>query len=413
MRTNLMPFAEDMAVLLNIDLQSFDNTQVTTQASLNDEMRTFYNDTLIDNAEAELVHDQWAQKHPIPKGGGKTINFRKYAPLPKALVPLQEGVTPSGRSMTVSSIEATIKQYGDYIELSDVLMLTAVDNNLAQASKLLGVQSGETLDTISREVMNSGTNVQFAKGQVSARHLLTDSNLYDVDTARLAARNLKTGKAKRIKGNFIAICHIDSTYDITGDPKWEEWKKYARPEDLYEGEIGRLHGTRYVETTEAKIFAAEDLSENARNLTFASVGAKVITVQEALTADDQVKLIGRNMLLKGIKYTVASATANTITVLEDVANSPVNGDLIYPGEAGAEGRAVYSTLHLGADAYGTTEVTGGGLEFIVKQLGSAGTADPLNQRATSGWKATKVTEILVDDYLLRVEHCTSFDGLAN
>lgn len=413
MRTNLMPFSNEMAVLLNIDLSSFDNTQVTTQDSLSDEMRTFYNDTLIDNAEAELVHDQWAQKHPIPKGGGKTINFRKYAPLPKALVPLQEGVTPSGNKLNVSSIEATIKQYGDYIEFSDILLMTAVDNNLAQGSKLLGIQSGETLDTVSREVMNSGTNVQFANGQVSARHLLTTDHKYGVDTARLASRNLKIGKAKKIKGNYVAICHVDSTYDITGDSKWEEWKKYCRPEDLYEGEIGRLHGTRYVETTEAKIFTAEDLSAANRNLTYASNASKVITVQETLTSEDQAKLAGRNILLKGIKYTVESAAANTLTVAEDVVASPSNGDTIYPGEAGAEGRAVYSTLHLGSDAYGTTEITGGGLEFIVKQLGSAGTADALNQRATSGWKATKVTEILVDDYLLRVEHCTSFDGLPN
>ena len=64
---------------------------------------------------------------------------------------------------------------------------------------------------------------------------------------------------------------------------------------------------------------------------------------------------------------------------------------------------MYSTLILADDAYGVTEVTGGGLEHIVKQLGSAGTGDPLDQRATVGWKATKVAEILVQQYMVRIE----------
>ena len=78
--------------------------------------------------------------------------------------------------------------------------------------------------------------------------------------------------------------------------------------------------------------------------------------------------------------------------------------------AGASGRDVYSTLIIGADAYGVTEITGGGLQHIVKQLGSAGTADPLNQRATAGWKATKVAERLVEAYMVRIETTSTFTG---
>ena len=83
--------------------------------------------------------------------------------------------------------------------------------------------------------------------------------------------------------------------------------------------------------------------------------------------------------------------------------------MIYPGEGGAGGRDVYATLILGANAYGVTEITGGGLQHIVKQLGSAGTADPLNQRATAGWKATKVAERLVEAYMIRIETASTFD----
>lgn len=103
---------EDLKVY-DVNLQLF-NTQVTTQESLSDEMKTFYSDYLIDNAKPNLVHDQFAQKHPIKKMKGKTIEFRKYAPLAKALKPLQEGVTPKGNSLSVSVITATVKQYGKH-----------------------------------------------------------------------------------------------------------------------------------------------------------------------------------------------------------------------------------------------------------------------------------------------------------
>lgn len=419
------PIVQDMLTYLNIDLASFNNTQLSTQSSLSDEMKIFYSDYLIDNATPLLVHDQFAQKHPIPKNGGKTIEFRKYAPLAKALTPLAEGVTPSGNNLSVSVITSTIKQYGDYIELSDVLMMTAIDNNLVQASKLLGNQAGETLDTVTREVINGGTNVQYATGQVIARHLLVggdataaNNHYLKVDSIRLGVRNLKNGKAKKINGSFVGLIHPDITYDLTGDNKWEDWHKYAQPSELYEGEIGKIHGCRFIESTECKVITAKDLSVANRNLTMASLSTKTFTVDEALTDGDATALVGRKVLIKGTQYTIASAAAGaagaaTITVSETVIGSPTDGEIIYPGEAGAKGRAVYSTLIMGADAYGTTEVTGMGLEMIVKQLGSAGTSDALNQRATSGWKASKTAEILVDQYLLRIETASEFDGAAN
>jgi len=406
-----------------VNLKLFDNTQVTTQTSLSDEMKVFYSDYLIDNAVPNLVHDQFGQKHPIPKGRGKTIEFRKYAPLPKALTPLQEGVTPSGNSLTVSTITATVSQYGDYIELSDILLLTAIDNNLLHATKLLGNQAGETLDTITREVLNSGTNVQYAEGQVSARYKLvggeTSGNYYfSVECVRRAVRTLKNNKAKKINGYYVGIIHPDVAYDLMGDDDWVSASEYAGSTQIFEGEIGKIHGVRFVETTEAKIFHAKDLTSTKRNLTVKSYASKVITINEALSAGDAAALAGRLIIVDGYLYTVASSAAGaagtaTITISETPTHDPAASDIIYPGEAGAKGRDVYSTLILGEDAYGVTEITGGGLENIVKQLGSAGTADPLNQRATTGWKATKTAEILVENYMVRVETASTFESGEN
>lgn len=320
----------------NLQLFAEMNTNLTTSSGLTDEMKTYYSDYLIDNAIPKLVHDQFGQKHPIPKNGGKTIEFRKYSPLPKLLEPISEGVTPDGQSLNMSTIEATVAQYGGYITLSDVLLLTAIDNNLVQATKLLGAQAGATLDTITREVLNGGTNVIFSGGK-EAREDLDASSLLTVDDVKKAVRLLKNQNAEQISGSWVGIIHPDIAYDLTNDPAWKDVKTYSDPSDIYEGEIGKIYGVRFVETTEAKIWAG----------------------------------------------------------------------------AGAGGRAVYSTLILGDNAYGVTEISGGGLQHIVKQLGSAGTGDPLDQRATAGWKATKVAERLVENYMVRIESGSTFNPTAN
>lgn len=404
------------------NLRLFDaNTNTTSDSGLSDEMKTYYSDYLIDMAEPKLVHDQFGQKHPIPKNGGKTIEFRKYSPLAKAITPLTEGVTPNGQKLNMSVINATVKQYGGFIELTDILMLTAIDNNLVQATKLLGSQAGRTLDTITREELNGGTNVLYSGGK-TARHLLvggeSSGNTYlSVDAIKRAVRYLKVMNAEKVDDSYVAIIHPDNSYDFTNDPAWVNVKTYSDPDDMYAGEIGKMHGVRFVESSEAKVFHADDLTSSNRTLTVKtaiSSATKSVAVNETISAADATKLAGRKILMGGSQYTIASVNASTatITLTENISSASVN-DVIYPGEAGAKGRDVYSTLVIADNAYGTTELEGGGLQHIVKQLGSGGTSDPLNQRSTAGWKATKVAKRLVEEYMIRVESASTFEVGAN
>ena len=316
--------------MMFLGLQVFANElQTTLLDGLSPEMKTFYDMTLIDEAQAALVHGQFAQKKPIPQGSGKTIEFRKFASLPKATTPLTEGVTPDGKSLTVTAITATVNQYGDYITMSDILELTTIDNVIVEATKLLGRQAGLTLDTIVRNVMHSGTNVTYcpkvaaggAETEVTSRSALDNTCQLTVKVVQQVVAKLRAQNAPTIDGKYVAIIHPYVAYDLMRDPEWIDAHKYAKPDNLYEGEIGEVAGVRFVQTTEAKIY-----------------------------------------------------------------------------EGG-----VFGTLFLGSGAYGDTEITGGGLQTIVKQKGSAGTADPLDQRSSVGWKAIKTAELLVENYLVRVE----------
>ena len=321
-----------------MNLQLF-GTQVSTQPSLSPEMKTFYDMSLIDEAGPNLVHDQFGQKRPIPANGGKTVQFRRFSPLPKATTPLTEGVTPNGNQLDVSEITATVSQYGDYIVQSDVLELTALDNTILEAAKLLGRQAGLTLDTVVRNILHTGTNVSYcpkrgadgSETEVTSRADLDASCQLTVDMVNQVVAKLRAQNAPTIDGKYVAIIHPYVAYDLMRDPEWIDAHKYANAECLYEGEIGEIAGVRFVQTTEAKV---------------------------------------------------------------------------YSGEGCPQGLAVFGSLSFGDGAYGVTEIQGGGLETIVKQKGSGGTSDPLDQRSSVGWKALKTAELLIPAYLVRVESCS-------
>jgi N4-gp56 family major capsid protein len=311
------------------------NTNTTLSSGLSAENKTFYDKTLLVEAQANLVHDQFAQKRPIPKNGGKKIEFRKFASLPKALTPLTEGVTPDGKSLSVSKIEAEVSQYGDYVVYSDILDLTAIDPVVTEGVKVIGNQAGLTLDTVTRNVLQTGTNVFYcSKGdgtEVTSREALDNTCRLTAKEVKKVAAFLKKVNAPKINGDYVAIIHPFVAYDLQNDPEWIEAHKYTTPENIYEGELGKMGGVRFVESSEAKVY-----------------------------------------------------------------------------EGG-----VFGCIFLGANAYGVTEIEGGGLKTIIKQLGSSGVADALDQRASIGWKAIKTAEILLDNYIVRVE-CKSelSDGLA-
>ena len=148
-KMNLQLFADPSASLQN------------TTGTMTNEMKTFYEKRLIDQAEPRLVHDQFADYYPVPQNGGKTIEFRKYDSLPKASTPLTEGVTPNGQTLNVTTITSDLHQYGGWTPLTDVLQMTAIDNNVVQATRVLASQAGRTMDSITRDVLAGGTNVLY------------------------------------------------------------------------------------------------------------------------------------------------------------------------------------------------------------------------------------------------------------
>lgn len=324
--------------LLRLNLQLFATTMTTETGSLSAEMKTFYEKRLLDQAEPRLVHNQFGDKYPIPAGSGKKIEFRKYSALPKALTALTEGVTPAGNSLNVTAVEGTVKQYGDWIQLSDMLQMTAIDNNVVQATKLLSSQAGRTLDTVTREVLAGGTNVIYApkvvdgaETEVLSRSTLTPECVLTPFVVMRAAATLEAMNTPKIDGSYVLITHPYCRETLQESPGWVDVVKYKEGNNTFSGEIGKIGDVRVVTTSEAKVI-----------------------------------------------------NDSTCPVVED--------STYY---------SVFTSLLLGANAYGVTELENGGLQHIVKQLGYG--EDPLNQRSSCGWKATSVAVRLCEEYMVRIE----------
>lgn len=324
--------------LLRLNLQLFATTMTTETGSLSAEMKTFYEKRLLDQAEPLLVHNQFGDKYPIPANNGKKIEFRKYSALPKALTALTEGVTPAGNSLTVTTVEGTVKQYGDWIQLSDMLQMTAIDNNVVQATKLLSSQAGRTLDTVTREVLAGGTNVIYApkvvdgaETEVLSRSALTPECVLTPFVVMRAAATLEAMNTPKINGSYVLIIHPYCRETLQESPGWVDVVKYKEGNNTFSGEIGKIGDVRVVTTSEAK-------------------------------------------------------------VINDSTCPVVESTTYY---------SVFTSLLLGANAYGVTMLENGGLQHIVKQLGYG--EDPLNQRSSCGWKATSVAVRLCEEYMVRIE----------
>ena len=412
---------------IKFDIQMFAAGEVvnaTNSEGLSAEMKTFYDKTLITLASPNLIHEQFGQKKPIPKHGGKTIEFRKFSKLPKALSPITEGVTPAGNKLKVSAVTAAVDQYGDYIEQTDMLELTAIDNTIVEATKELAAQAGVTLDTIVRNELVAGTNVFYVPSVVNGveTEILSRTDLTDACKLRVkdifkAAAELKAVNAPKINGSYVAIIHPYVAYDLMQEAgeQWLGIQKYANPENILKGEIGSLGGVRFVESTEAKIFGPCEINDGLTRVSCkeeVTASTNKIVINEALSAKSFTDAIP--VYVNGEKNTItAIEVAGDVTsvVLGTAITKLAAGSMICGQGAGKDGSAVFCTLFLGENAYGVTDIEGGGLEHIVKQKGYGN--DPLNQRSSIGWKATKVAKRLLEEYMIRFESCSAFSATAD
>lgn len=329
-------------------------TNVTTLTQVAPGVQAFYDRNLLTRAQPNDVHGRFGQKRPVPKNSGNQIKFRRYSQLAAATTALVEGVTPSGSALSVTDVTSTLQQYGDFVTLTDMVSMTNQDPVVTEATDVLGDQAGTTIDIVRRDVLVAGTNVAYASAVANRLALVNQLTKPDLDKA---IRFLKNQNAKYMKEGIMASDKVG-----TGSVR----KAF----------IGLVH---------------PDVEYDLENIT----GYKSVSdygSQEGVIEDE----IGSYKNIRFVTSTNCKIWTNATTATTAAFKATGGGT-----------NDVYATLIIAAEAYGLSPLSGEAMKTTVKPLGSAGSADPLDQRSTVGWKATTITTILNQAWMLRIESLAS------
>ena len=383
------------------------NLNTTTSNGMSPLMESILNRYVLEANKTRRKYTKFGQRVDIPKGKAKTVAFDKLSPLPKATTPLTEGVTPKGAAINITRVKGEPEQFGNYVSYTDQLDFFANDPSpeVLKYAELLTENQLETFEHLDAMELASGLNVFYA-GDAESRSELTD--VLTVKDVRRAVTSLKRNKVQPADGtDYIAFIHPDVVYNIYNDEEWRQPHTYRDTKQLYDGEIGRLFGVRFIEDPDAYVFRGEPFANKYDELSVAKVDGNKIYIAETLETSDAAAISNKPVWIDNRKYTIGSATAGEngeayLTMSENLTGKMVVSDMkIYPGEGGLNGKPVYSTVIIGKNAFGTAgDKTA---EIINKSLGSAGTSDPLNQRGTVGWKSYRFFKILEQTKMLRIE----------
>lgn len=258
--------------------QSFDGSN-----SLAGELKTFYDTELLENARVEMFYAQFAKKQNLPANRGTTVEWRKWNTFAKAGI-LQEGVIPTGQKFGMSSKTGTINQYGTYAAISDKLDLRAFDDTILGATEEMGASASETQETLIRDGLLVNTNVMYCDNITLATGAVTGAtptacNLMEAsatvmclltpDSVAKAVTLMKKNRVPTINGKYYAVIHPSVAYDLRKSDAWVEAHKYAATSEIFNGEIGELHGCRFIENVFAPVLG-DDYVNKADTKTYAT-----------------------------------------------------------------------------------------------------------------------------------------------
>lgn len=299
-RWNLQMFA-DAGTLVNTTVNyanaydSNSSTAFDTTNTLAGELKTFYDTELLENARIQMYYAQFGKKQRLPERHGKTVEWRKWNTFDRASK-LTEGVIPTGQKFGMSTKTGAIDQYGTYTAISDRLEMRAYDDVILGATEEMGASAAETQEVLIRDALLTNTNVMYCDNidKETGEVLSTPTScatmaaggttpasgggsatpngwsLLTPEMVLKAVTKMKKDKVPMINGKYYAVIHPSVSHDLRSTKGWIEAHKYASPEQIFNGEIGELHGMRFIENVFAPVLGGADYKNKANGVTYAT-----------------------------------------------------------------------------------------------------------------------------------------------
>ena len=331
------------------------SSNITKYGDISEKTGVYAVANLLAHAEPILVISKFGQVKAMPKNASQKIKFRRAVPFKPALTPLTEGVRPDSQKIKYEDVETTLKQYGAWAEITDVIQDTKEDEVLKDATKLSGEQAAETVELLTFGAITGGTNVIYANGV--ARNAVNKP--ISLAKLRQTVRTLMNNRAKKItsildasikigtkpiEASFVAICHTDLEPDLRQLPGFKSVAEYGSRSVVSPYEFGSVENVCFITTP---LFAP-----------LADAGAA-----------------------KGSEQVLST--------------SGTNAD-------------VYQILVLAQDAFGIVPLKGKeSAEIKVRNPGMPSHGDELGQTGSVGWKTWHAALILNQAWMARIECAAS------
>jgi N4-gp56 family major capsid protein len=337
-------------------------SNVTTYGDISPRTATLAAKRLLAVGQPLITTQRFGMIDDQPQKKSKTRKWRRYHAFAAATSPLAEGIAPAGHALTYTDVVATLEQYGDLVEITDVVEDTHEDPVLQVSVDRSGEQAAETVEVVTIDVLKAGTNVYYANNVTSRATVNSGPTRADL---RRVVRGFDRNKAKRIsrivspsalfatepvEAGFFAMGHTDLEPDIRNITGFKPVAEYSNPGAAIPGEIGAVERIRFVLTP---LFTAwEAAATSATGTTYLSSGAAAAT---ALAPD------------------------------------------------------VYPLLIVARDAYAVVRLQGRqAAKVMVLNPNKPRGGDPLGQKGTVSWKTYYTAAILNEEWIARLEcACTA------
>jgi N4-gp56 family major capsid protein len=406
----------------------YDNLNRSTDAGISASVVDYHEKGLLKWIKENTTWTRDMQMRPLPLHNGRRVQFRRFIPFEPTMKPLEEGVTKNGHKLRQTEMWATVKPYGEHVEITDELNLYNIDDMHREINKELSYSADITIDNLAMEAKCSGTNVQYA-GAKTSRATLAAADILTPQDIKKAVRTLKNNHAQKFPdGYYHANVDPDTIFDLTASQQWIDVATYQDKRKFETGELGIMYGVKFFDGR-SKIYEtgnyvayskSDDDTTGIASLTITAYDktAQTVTIGAGFNEYVARQLVMHMFTIGGsgsgagqlIYVDKADVATKTLHLRWAPATDLANGDTILPEAAGAAGVDVHAMVIYGQDYCGGVSLGGNGhnIRVIIKPVGSSGSNDPYDQRGTMAWKAKGLCyTVLQDAFAVRIEYAVS------
>lgn len=348
----------------------------------------------IELAESDYTFDGLATERNMPSNNGSNeIVFKRMLSLAAHTQPLVEGIPPASDQGRMVAIKASTNQYGRVMKFTDKVNWAVVDPLISEYTRQLALKIPEMKDILAQQALLAECQMFYASekqpsdkdpdilvpkdGAQAVTHIkfMSPDCAPTIDEFRKIVLSMEAAKVRPYQGsNFLVLASSAVLFDLITDKRVKEFMKNAGTASPYTNDM----------VVDLFSLAFKKAKTIKTDNTYIDGDGNTIYIYHSPTAKSNYLLTTPITEREGGKLTTADKIVD-LTKRGDAAVKSATADATLPADADLLN--IHYSFVLGEECLFRIGIEGHTApQFIKKELGSAGTEDPLNQRQSIGWK---------------------------